>query len=349
MTKGKPKYTRKMSQRSVNHNSNKRKDISTDLQNPDSKKVIVTEDKERILEPQPEVHSSAEAHASKQLQANAGESAQGQDSDYNNMTIDPNQVGDGPAPTQHPSFSEQLEFSLSQPSIIARFRDIFNIDKLLNEIKNFSVKYDKIKDTVDKQCSRIDSLEAEVKHLRDFCRAHTKSENDTKKELNELSQYSRRNSLRISNPNWTERPGENTDAMVVEMAQNMGVNSNPWDIDRSHRVGRSTGSQRPVIVKFTGYGPRRALYDAGIAMRKDRQRPVYWRHVYINEDLTPTNNELLFKARVLKRNNKIHAAITRDGRVMVKTHLGSSFSEVKTEAQLNDIISQRKSLRSRKF
>ena len=50
--------------------------------------------------------------------------------------------------------------------------------------------------------------------------------------LNDLRQYSRRNSLRIYNPEWIEVPGEETDRMVLQLAWNMGVNINEWEIDR---------------------------------------------------------------------------------------------------------------------
>ena len=159
--------------------------------------------------------------------------------------------------------------------------------------------------------------------------------------LNDLRQYSRRNSVRIYNPGWIEVPHEDTNKMVLELAWNLGVELHDWQIDRSHRVGKSHAQrQRPILVKFIGYGPRRALYEAGQNMRKDRWRPVHLRDVFINEDLTRETSGMFFKARSAKKEGTINAAITRDGRVMVRTHPGSNFIEIKTEEQLEQTYSR---------
>ena len=125
-----------------------------------------------------------------------------------------------------------------------------------------------------------------------------------KSELNELKQYSRQNSLRIRNPHWTESPYENTDDLILELADKLGLNFQPWLIDRSHRVGKPIrGKSRDILIKFIGYGPRKALYEA---RQQLREQPRF-RNIYINEDLSPETSRLFYQARILKKENRLDA------------------------------------------
>lgn len=69
-------------------------------------------------------------------------------------------------------------------------------------------------------------------------------------ELDELAQYSRRNTLRITNP-WEEMASESTDDLVKTMAKDlMGVELSDQDIGRSHRIGKKNGKPRTIVVGF---------------------------------------------------------------------------------------------------
>ena len=62
--------------------------------------------------------------------------------------------------------------------------------------------------------------------------------------INNLEQYSQRNSLRITN-NWGEEPSENTNDRVSALVKEQhGVELNSHNIDRSHHVGPATGTKQ---------------------------------------------------------------------------------------------------------
>ena len=76
-----------------------------------------------------------------------------------------------------------------------------------------------------------------------------------------LEQYSRRNSVRISGVN--EAIDEDTDSIVMRIAEKLDVPMSTADIDRSHRVGKineqgRNGRRRPrdILVKFSTYNAR---------------------------------------------------------------------------------------------
>ena len=88
--------------------------------------------------------------------------------------------------------------------------------------------------------------------------------------LQDMQQYTRRNALRIYNPSWIEpwslreNEQDDTDKLVLELNQKPGVQLAPWEIGRSHRVGRpeSDVSPMPFIIKFIAYNICRRMYEA---------------------------------------------------------------------------------------
>lgn len=156
-------------------------------------------------------------------------------------------------------------------------------------------------------------------------------------ELNELKQYSRRNSVRITNSNWREHPYENCMELVMQLFCDLGLTIQPWMIDRVHRTGKhATGRQRDILVKFIGYGPKNALLKA----RSEAGSDPYFRGIYINEDLSAETGKLYFQARKLKKEQKLFSASTRDGRILVSRFRGDSAVVVKSDTELNEIASR---------
>jgi exosome complex exonuclease DIS3/RRP44 len=172
--------------------------------------------------------------------------------------------------------------------------------------------------------------------------------------IDELEQYSRRSCLRISNV--PEREGENTENLVLAVAEIAGVSLPPEAIERSHRVGRAASfanvasgaakggakgsAPRQIIVKLSSYKYREQLMRARKNLRsinmKARMPNLDWssiplprRHdetsptsttpkVFINEDLTRERSRIAAKARELKRQKLISDTWTRDGVVFAK-------------------------------
>ena len=121
--------------------------------------------------------------------------------------------------------------------------------------------------------SEILNLKSELSHSYN-------AYNRVSEDLAELQQYTRRNALRITNPAWPEDPNEDTDKLVISLANALDVDIQPFEISRSHRVGKPrAGYQRPILVKFIGYRTRERLFKA----RKKLKEKQEFRKVYINE------------------------------------------------------------------
>lgn len=148
-----------------------------------------------------------------------------------------------------------------------------------------------------------------------------KEENETLRErihnletrVEDLEQYSRRTCLKVSGV--PEDKEEDTDKIILNIANDIGVNLKPEEINRSHRLPNSKNrSPRDIVVRLTTYNKRLALIKA----RKQLRKPNMKQSVFINEHLTKQRGDLAYNARQLKRKGTIHDTWTRDGKIFVK-------------------------------
>ncbi|KAK3918581.1 LINE-1 retrotransposable element ORF1 protein [Frankliniella fusca] len=161
----------------------------------------------------------------------------------------------------------------------------------------------------------ISDLKIELKAKDDKIR---QLESFVETKLDELEQYGRRNNLRIFGvPERAEEPrapNTDTDSIVVDVASKMGVVLDPSLIDRSHRVGNRDSQQRPIIVKFVGYGPRGKMFGAKKELKHTK--------ITVREDLT---------VRRLKN------VWTRDGVIKINVGL-STPANVRTHQELKQLL-----------
>ena len=137
--------------------------------------------------------------------------------------------------------------------------------------------------------------------------------------LDDSEQYSRRNSLRVSNIK--EDTDENTDDIVLSIAKELNVDISPSDIDRSHRVGKPAASKtRDILVKFATYRARQRLYDKRSSLKNSE-----YDGVFLNEDLTKSKSKLLYQARLKVKSNYLQGAWSMDGRLFIKDYKDKVF------------------------
>jgi exosome complex exonuclease DIS3/RRP44 len=155
---------------------------------------------------------------------------------------------------------------------------------------------------------------------------------DTSKEVDELSQYSRRNCILIHGI--PETPNENTETVALKVInENLKLrNINLALIDRCHRIGapkRNTAEvlrqgKRAIIVKFTSYRSRNEVWRAKRLLKNS--------NILITESLTQTRQKLL---KMAKDRFGLKQVWTQDGRIVVLLN-GRRFT-VTCEEDLRDI------------
>ena len=124
--------------------------------------------------------------------------------------------------------------------------------------------------------------------------------------IDQLEQYSRRTSVRISGVNESEL-GEDLTTVVTDMLANINPDMprlTMADLNRVHRVGQKKRqdphTERPqhprhILVQFKDYNGKLNIMRSGKRIRETMP------HVYIHENLSQFLATLLYKARQAKR------------------------------------------------
>lgn len=126
--------------------------------------------------------------------------------------------------------------------------------------------------------------------------------------LDSLEQYSRRNCLLVHGV--IESPKEDCTAVLMKLFKEKEITLlNPSEIDRTHRLGVPRGdakNPRPIIIKFTSYGPRRRVFT--------NKKKLKGCGITITEQLTTKRMALLKEART---RYGLHNAWSLDGNVFI--------------------------------
>ena len=159
-------------------------------------------------------------------------------------------------------FKKTLKEVFTDPDVLQFFKNSFKsviqqenrelADDLRNEIGT-------LRNIIKAKNERIDKLETKVQHLE-----YT---------VDELEQYSRRNSIRITGISEDEH--EDVNKRVLDLFNHkMGVSTTIEDIDRMHRVGKRGNKPRAVLVKFATYRARGAVFKAKKFLKPGAPRPT---------------------------------------------------------------------------
>ena len=190
-----------------------------------------------------------------------------------------------------------------------------------------------VTDALAKRDKEISDLQEELREARSELK-------EVRSELNALEQYSRRSCLNISG--MPEAATESTDRVVLDVAAAAGVTLAPTDIDCSHRVGRQqNGKNRTIIVKLTSRNGRDALYAARKDLRSSRSSTIsaeVLKGVFISENLTKANQQVMYTARQLKRRGKLHSVWTDNCRMKIRLQANGPTKIIENMDDLRDLV-----------
>ncbi|KAK9730990.1 hypothetical protein QE152_g14036 [Popillia japonica] len=172
------------------------------------------------------------------------------------------------------------------------------------------------------------------------CESMEKDKTMLLNKIDELEQYSRRNSIRVFGI--PENNDENVRNKIIELCSHkLNVNIDNTQIDRAHRVGstntansKHTSSHRGIMVKFINYEHKMLVLQ--------NRKKLKGSKVVITEDLTSTRYKLLRNAREKFGFNNarekfgFNSAFTINGTITVKTK--SNSYKIKTAEDLIRIV-----------
>ena len=166
---------------------------------------------------------------------------------------------------------------------------------------------------------------------------------ETADQVNVLEQYSRKQCININGV--PEAHGENVAQKVLDIARAAGVELSPSEVDVAHRVGRPRdGSRRAIIARFVSFTARQKLYDRRRELRNATVAPgstlttEELRGVYVSDSLTQRNEETMYSARQMKKEGKIWAAWTDNGKMKVKLERNGPTKIVNSTSHLHELV-----------
>lgn len=192
----------------------------------------------------------------------------------------------------------------------------------------------------------VEEKEREIRELKLEVATQKAQLEEQGNKIAELEQYSRRNCLNYTGV--PENKDENTVQLAIDLAKMANVKIDKADIDRAHRIGKprtpapgqSAAPPRILVVKYVSYLKREAIWFGRKELRTAKPprgsslTEADMKAVFVQENLTKANQEIMYLARQLKKAGKIWAAWT-DGCVLkVKKSQQSATVRLSSKADL---------------
>ena len=167
-----------------------------------------------------------------------------------------------PGPAHHGPADPEQDYSrlvlalmdaLSEPDVVKKLnRDTINYDRISKEVSK------QVQTLVQPLIDTIKQKDVEIAALNDKC-------DELQERCDDLEQYSRKNSIRISGI--PETQDENPFKIVMEVCNKKLNLKSPLqlsEISNCHRVGqrKADGSHRQILVKFMNYQIRKRVFGA---------------------------------------------------------------------------------------
>ena len=182
------------------------------------------------------------------------------------------------------------------------------LKEALAVVKSLSTKYEKMEESLGALQEENEVLKAEYASLKSQLLSSANDLKSVQKSLNDLEQYTRRDCLEIWGiPLPEESQAEDTNEIVLQLSQKMGIPLERNDISVSHRIRSSRTSVDPaIIVKFVRREMRERLYRARKRLKSITTADFGFsvdKKIFINESLTPRNKELFKVCLRFKKDN----------------------------------------------
>jgi len=214
--------------------------------------------------------------------------------------------------------------------------DVFRLD---NQVKNLEKTMTELKCTNNNLLNRNTKLEdsnlkmkADMKNLSATCEINRQL-------INDLEQYGRRCMLKVRGvPRVND---ENTNKIIIKLAEKLDVAITEDDLDVSHRVSQDADAE--IIAKFTSRKKRDQLYQSRKSLRQNEIKASSLgfaeseNRIFINESLTASNGELLRHARnKLKDHYKF--IWTQHGGIKVRKETNTKIISINKKEQVNKLL-----------
>lgn len=209
------------------------------------------------------------------------------------------------------------------------------------QLKSMMEDVKAIKDTVTKTEEKIDSFTTELDKLKlENAENKTKIEELSKQNrelssaLNDLEQYSRIDNVIINGIPNTE--GENIHEVIIDIAKNLEVNLNEYEINTAHRLYANKDKIPAIIVRLNNRNKKQQLIKNSKRIRLHgknlNMEPAV--PIYVSEHLSPHTLSIYKSAMELKNKGIITYVWIKDSKIFIREDENGQSRRIK---DINDL------------
>ena len=211
------------------------------------------------------------------------------------------------------------------------------------ELRNTMTKLDEATKTNIKLEKRLHATTTSLDSARNDLQEHTEEINYLNESLDNLEQYTRKNSLEFHGV--PENSYESTEQAILKIAAALEVQVIPSDIEISHKLRRKSNNS-VIIAKFCSHKVKTSLYKAQTKLKNTKATDLFpgfapavrsKDRLFINENLTNHRRRLVDSANQRRRDGCITSVWTMDGKVYVKTSPDGNPIRIFSENDLDDL------------
>ena len=212
------------------------------------------------------------------------------------------------------------------------------LKEALAMVKSLNTKYEKMEETLVVLQEENKALKEEHASLKAQVLSSANDLKSVQKSLNDLEQYTRRDSVEIRGiPLPEESQEEDTNEIVLQLSQKMGIPLERKDISVSHRIRSRSLVDPAIIVKFVRREVRERLYRARKRLKSITTADFGFsveKKIFINESLTPKNKELFKDCLRFKKDNNFEFLWTNAGKIFLRRNADSPVILINSSADI---------------
>ena len=195
---------------------------------------------------------------------------------------------------------------------------IMESNRTLQEtVKKQNELIEKQQNLIESQTAQIHSNTTQMAKMEKDIAEMTTETDALRLELNHLEQYGRRNSLRFSNMKSKQKDfktekemKKNVAGFINRIMLSPDESISEEDIDRCHEAGSKTKKQ--ILVKFHKYEVKNKVFFSKSNLKENKDG------VFVTEDLTRFNQEIIKTLITLRTDKKIAGFWTINGTIYIK-------------------------------
>jgi chromosome segregation ATPase len=204
-------------------------------------------------------------------------------------------------------------------------------------------KYDEIITKLAQRDGEMKDIKTENKILKATIQTMDDQVRQLTDSVNDLEQYSRRECLEIQGI--PLKNFDDTNSIVVNVGELMGINIKEEDISVSHRLPirsnyRGKQADPTIIVKFVRRHTKEIFYRARKELKNKTSKDLGYvktNSIYINESLTEKNKSLFGGARRAKKELGYSFICTANGRIFLRKDKDSPAILIKSKDDISNL------------